>query len=462
MTNPFNSLLAQKYCTELIHTLETQKCLDFEKAPENRNKLFSTEELFTKNGCMFGILICHTIDKKEIVLKAFSGQFKSHWVIDNWCKPLLNIEDYTELVSKTDPEIQSITNELKKTVQNSHEFTTLYKKRSTLSQKAFSKIQDLYNFLCADGVKRKFSDIVTSFIPTGTGDCCAPKLLNEAFSRNLTPISMAEFYFGKPTDTKKHLQFYEPCDEKCKIILPTMLGLDIVYKDEDIIVIKKKSGDLSVPGRGENKQDCIVNRIKTLFPECIEQPSVHRLDMDTSGLMVFGLTKEAQRSLSIGFEKGNTKKKYIAVLEGNILEKDSTKKVGHCESIKLPFRLDIENRPYQIYDEINGKMGVTKYKILAIKKNKLFKTTSKYVTYVEYEPLTGRTHQLRLHSFHEKGLGLPIIGDRLYGNAKYEYTNDNYGKGSLQEGRLLLHASYLEFTHPITNERLYFESPSDF
>ena len=440
MFNPFDDALAKEYCEKLLPTLKN---------------------LNIKNGCMFGILVCKDEFDNLVILKAFSGQLNSTWKLDEWCNPLLNIEKYNELVAKTNPPIQNLTETLKNLEPNNPLYAKLEKERTQLSQDAFRKIQELYEFSCADGITRKFN-LEHGLLPTGTGDCCAPKLLHAAFSKKLQPISLAEFYYGKNSESKKHLHYYEPCDEKCKLILPIMLGLEIIYRDEHIVIVNKPAGILSVPGRGEENQDSIVNRIKRLFPESIEQPSVHRLDLDTSGLMVFALTKKAHKKLSMQFEKSEVMKKYLAVLDGNVIAIKNHLKVGGCGTIELPFRLDVENRPYQIYDEAHGKIGITDYKILAIKKNKYFKTSSNYVTYVEYSPQTGRTHQLRLHSAHKKGMGFPIVGDRLYGNAKNEFDNKNYGLNGVKNGRLLLHAFYLEFHHPITEEILYFESSAEF
>ncbi len=228
MTNPFNDSLAKKYCTQLIKNLDDYKCLDFERCKDFNKSNFSTNHLFEKNGCMFGILVCKDSQNNEILLKAFSGQYNGIWNIEGWCNPLLNIEEYNNLVAKTDPEIQEITNQIKKTPKSSTEYEILFEKRRKLSQNAFKKIQKLTEFTCADGTICKF-DSSEELLPTGTGDCCAPKLLNEAFARKLQPISLAEFYYGKNTETKTNLQFYTPCDEKCKIILPLMLGLEILY-----------------------------------------------------------------------------------------------------------------------------------------------------------------------------------------------------------------------------------------
>ena len=211
-----------------------------------------------------------------------------------------------------------------------------------------------------------------------------------------------------------------------------MFEIDIIYQDSSIVVVNKPGGLLSVPGRGPDKQDCLVNRIKEIFPECIPQPSVHRLDMDTSGLMVLALTADAHKNLSIQFQDRVVKKQYVAVLEG-IIENEKGE-------INLPFRLDVANRPYQIYDPVQGKMGTTLWKKIEVVNNQ---------TRILFTPLTGRTHQLRLHASHPKGLGCPIVGDRLYGHGK---SGDP----------LLLHATCLSFQHPDNNKTLYFDSPSWF
>ena len=208
--------------------------------------------------------------------------------------------------------------------------------------------------------------------------------------------------------------------------------LEIIYKDPSIAVVNKPGGILSIPGRGEGKKDSVTERLKRLFPETIEQPSVHRLDMYTSGLIVLAFTKEAHRNLSIQFQKKEVVKQYTAVIDGEINRESGV--------IKLKFRLDPENRPFQVYDPVNGKEGITEWKKISTENGK---------TRILFTPHTGRTHQLRLHSAHEKGLGIPIIGDRLYGRGK-------------EGDQMMLHASYLEFTHPETGERISFSSEAHF
>ena len=211
-----------------------------------------------------------------------------------------------------------------------------------------------------------------------------------------------------------------------------IMDLDIIYADTDIVVVNKPGGLLSVPGRGPDKQDCVATRVKEMFPECIEQPAVHRLDMYTSGLLVLALSQEAHSGLSKQFEKRLVTKQYIAVLDG-IIDRESGK-------IELTFRLDPDNRPYQVYDAVNGKLGITRWRKIGVED---------HTTRVEFIPETGRTHQLRIHAAHHLGLGCPIIGDALYGTG--------------EEGdQMMLHASYLRFSHPVNGCSMEFESYAPF
>lgn len=211
--------------------------------------------------------------------------------------------------------------------------------------------------------------------------------------------------------------------------------LEILHTDPGFVVVNKRSGMLSVPGRGPEKIDSVTHRVKQMFPGCIEQPAVHRLDMDTAGLMVVARKADAHRQLSQQFQNRLTKKKYIAVLDGELPASH-----GSSGTLELPFRLDIDNRPIQIYDEVHGKIGITHWRVLERGDGR---------TRIEFIPITGRTHQLRVHSAHPKGLGLAIVGDPFYG--------DGVGPGNL-----LLHACELSFQHPETGQPLNFQSPPRF
>jgi tRNA pseudouridine32 synthase/23S rRNA pseudouridine746 synthase len=208
--------------------------------------------------------------------------------------------------------------------------------------------------------------------------------------------------------------------------------LHILYQDDALAVVEKPGGLLAVPGRGPEKQDSVAARLRQLVPRCIEQPAVHRLDMDTSGLMVLGLTRESHRDLSRQFAERRVGKKYVAVLEGLVARE--------AGEITLAFRLDPDRRPYQVYDPVQGKVGISRWRRVGVRQGQ---------TLVAFTPLTGRTHQLRLHASHPLGLGCPIVGDRLYGSGRLGQP-------------LLLHASWLQFQHPTTGRQMDFYSQSPF
>lgn len=452
--------LAEKYSRDLMKELETT-------------------DLMSGFEGMFGVLVCKeknqdgTLGEKEIILRAFSGMFNGVWNHEGFVPALLDQSEYDKAVAINDDMIHELTEVPEN--ETAEEKIVRDEKRVALCKQSLERIYSLYNFTCFDKSKKTFSHIKQmlnynaarvedKLFPTGLGDCCAPKLFSYAFSKNLQPVSLAEFYWGSPKANFEPRKFYPPCDAKCSLILPVILGLDILYRDKDIIVVNKPSGLLAVPGRGPDKQDCIVNRVRNLFADCIEQPSAHRLDMDTSGLLVLGFSTEAQRSLSIQFQNSEVEKKYIAVIDGVLGVKcnfenhaadklspnglnDSNPEITPNSTegkIELKCRLDIENRPHQIYDEEYGKNGVTLWKKLRI-----WKMNGRNVTSIEFEPETGRTHQLRLASASCLGFGIPIVGDNLYGKQ--------------EEGeRLMLHSSYLSFKHPTTGEKMEFFCEPDF
>ena len=208
--------------------------------------------------------------------------------------------------------------------------------------------------------------------------------------------------------------------------------LEIIYQDRDIVVLHKPEGLLSVPGKGEDKQDCVSARLRRLFPGAPENPAVHRLDMDTSGVMVYALSREAHRNLSIQFQDRRVTKRYVALLAGTV--------TGSSGEIRLSTRVDPENRPYQIVDPEHGRMGITLWENLGREGS---------CTRILFTPLTGRTHQLRIHSAFPGGLGFPILGDRLYGTR---------APGQ----RLCLHARDLEFSHPRDGRPMVFRVPVPF
>ena len=281
--------------------------------------------------------------------------------------------------------------------------------------------------------------------PGGTGDCCAPKLLQYAYQQHLRPVCMAEFWWGQSTkeELRQHLNYYPACRGKCKPILTWMMeGLDVdvnpetlgfphlevktIYEDDALLVVDKPSGMLSTPGRVEEYSVETVMRQR--YPDAI---IAHRLDMWTSGLLIVAKSLEVYRSLQEQFIKHQVRKKYIAVLDNPSPQQGRLEGSG---TISLPLRPDPMNRPRQIVDYEHGKRAITDYEFLNENTVALY-------------PQTGRTHQLRIHCAHPEGLGRPIKGDELYGT---------------KADRLYLHAEQIWFRHPITGEDMHFVSPSPF
>ena len=284
--------------------------------------------------------------------------------------------------------------------------------------------------------------------PAGAGDCSAPKLLQYAFQHHLTPIALAEFWWGisPNSEIRKHKNFYPSCLSRCKPILNHMLeGIDmeenlllknltkkeelsVIFEDDDLIVVNKPPEFLSVPGK--EIKDSVYTRIKQKYPEATGPLIVHRLDMSTSGVIVLTKTKEANKILQGQFIKRTVKKRYVALLSGKLSKKQGV--------IKLPLRLDLDDRPRQLVDFTNGKKAET---------NWVFINQNNNQTRVHFYPITGRTHQLRVHAAHKEGLNTPIKGDDLYGN---------------KQDRLYLHAEFIEFTHPTSRNKISFTVPADF
>ncbi|MEW5853496.1 MAG: RluA family pseudouridine synthase [Myxococcota bacterium] len=210
------------------------------------------------------------------------------------------------------------------------------------------------------------------------------------------------------------------------------MSLVVLHHETSFAIIDKPPDLLSCPGRGDDKVDSVQTRVPQVFPHARGSILVHRLDQPTSGIMVVALTVEAHRELRRQFEAHTTEKAYVAELAGDVREDSGT--------IQLPFRVDLDNRPYQILDEVHGKMGITHWRVLRRDSGR---------TRVEFRPETGRTHQLRVHAAHPRGLGCPIAGDRLYGSPD-------------DAPRLMLHAWRLAFDHPDTGARCIFEAPLPF
>ena len=342
----------------------------------------------------------------------------------------------------TSVKLQQLTDEIEVLKKNR-------KKRSAKLQKHFFK---QYKMLNSKGERKNlteiFSDTIVQSPPSGSGDCAAPKLLQYAFEHKLTPLCMAEFWWGKQpkSEIRKHKHFYPACQGKCLPILDHMLTgmevdknpllinpaegleLEIVYQDDHVVVVNKPAGLLSVPGK--SIKDSVYTRIKAQFPQATGSLIIHRLDMATSGLLMLALNERAHKNLQQQFLDKKVSKRYVATIGGKL-----EKSFG---DICLPLRGDFDDRPKQMVCHEHGKYAETHWQLIEEKGN-----TSKLFLY----PITGRTHQLRMHCAHPEGLNIPIVGDGLYG------TSAN---------RLHLHAQRLSFSHPVTKEQLTFEVKEDF
>ena len=295
---------------------------------------------------------------------------------------------------------------------------------------------------------------ITLFPPSGTGECCEPKLLQYAFTHGMRPIEMAMFWWGEPpkTEIRQHGQFYPACNGKCKPLLTWMLkgmnvaanaleveakqSIDIVYEDRDLAVIVKPSGMLTVPGR--SKRQSVETILRQRWNDNDTPIIVHRLDMATSGLLVVARNKEAHKHLQAQFKAKMVRKRYVALLDATLLNRVGLPSEG---TISLPLCADELDRPRQMVDRNKGKTAITHYKIVG--KTPLHDSYYSEAVKVELRPETGRTHQLRVHCAHSEGLACPILGDTLYGK---------------RADRLYLHAEYLAFTHPTMGKPLSFES----
>lgn len=339
------------------------------------------------------------------------------------------------------------------TFQYDERIAALRQRRRSMSDELQRWLFMQYRMLNARGEERNLIDIFSTTThgipPAGAGDCCAPKLLQYAYSHGLQPVCMAEFWWGESPrqEIRHHLSYYPACRSKCLPILTHMLqGLDvepnpltataseelkIVYEDDAICVVDKPAGMLSVPGK--DNVESVESIMRQRWHQYDGNPiMVHRLDRDTSGLMVVARTLEAYHSLQQQFACRTAAKRYEAVLDGVPALQQGT--------ISLPLMPDITDRPRQRVDMEHGKPSVTTYRVVS---------TQNHRTLVWLFPHTGRTHQLRVHCAHPLGLATPILGDPLY------------GRGTAAP-RMYLNAAELEITHPVTGRRMQWKSESAF
>ncbi|WP_448564684.1 pseudouridine synthase [Thalassotalea ganghwensis] len=328
---------------------------------------------------------------------------------------------------------------------------SLKQQRLFLSSELQTRIFEQYQFLNTQLETKSINQLFSAAAhppPAGTGECAAPKLLQYAFQYQLKPLAFAEFWWGKSPKSaiRQHGNFYPACMGKCQPILMHMLNgleveenplqqintanlsLEVIYSDQDIVVINKPSELLSVPGK--YIKDSAFQRVKALYPHASGPMVVHRLDMSTSGLLLFTLNPTAHKRIHQQFIRREVKKRYVAVITQCIDQQSGT--------IELPLRGDLYDRPRQLVCFEQGKPASTDWQLIS-------STESQSRLYLY--PKTGRTHQLRVHCAHPQGLNAPIVGDDLYGKA---------------ERRLHLHAEQLTIIHPRTQKPITFNCAPDF
>ena len=420
-------------------------------------------------GKMFGVLVVAAPDGTLGWLRAFSGMIDGRWEIAGWAPPTFDVAHRDRVWGPGEAEMRefaarraSLTAERQATTDRATHarldaaLRTLDLTRTTRSRVLMAQLRDGYRFANARGEQRALSDLFApAEPPAGAGDCAAPKLLAHAYALALTPVALAEFWWGAPSPTgdRREGVFYAACRGKCLPILTHMLGglpadppplfgaaaIDraepvAVHEDAHLMIVHKPSGLLTVPGRSASLQDCVVSRLRVRYPDATGPLVVHRLDLDTSGLLLAAKSLEVAKALQRLFSRREIDKRYVAVLDGEV--------VGEHGHVTLPLRPDIDDRPRNIHDPVHGRPAHTEWRVLARDGGR---------TRVAFTPHTGRSHQLRVHAAHPEGLDAPIVGDRLYGRTPPE-----------EDERLLLHAERLSFVHPVTGERIVVAHPAPF
>lgn len=448
--------LAQRAALELMATLESPQAAAWRLHEAG-------------NGKMFGVLVVAGHEERIGYLRGFSGMIDGQWDIDGWAPPTFDHAVRDEAWVPGEAEMlaysarrAALLAQLRDDADTAHvqrvmaDVRALDDARTARSRVLMRQIQDSYHFANARGAVRSLRDIFApAEPPAGAGDCAAPKLLAHAYRLGLTPLALAEFWWGAPAATgdRREGVFYAACRGKCLPILTHMLdGLPVdapplygaglfpsdeprvVFEDEHLLVVNKPSGMLSVPGRGASMQDCVMTRLRARYPDATGQMIVHRLDLDTSGVLLAAKTPLIASALQRLFSLREVEKRYVAVLDGDVR--------GDHGHICLPLRMDVDDRPRHIHDPEFGKPADTEWRVISREGGR---------TRVHFTPHTGRTHQLRVHAAHPDGLDAPIVGDRLYGRT-----------APGEDERLLLHAERLAFVHPVTGARVVVEQPAPF
>lgn len=414
------------------------------------------EEL--ENGKMFGVLVVKSNGGELGFVAAYSGLLQGRNDHDYFVPPVFDSQSPNGHFKTNERRISALSKAGRQTRQHSINLQRWLFSQYDLMNGVGEKrnVMDVFRGYYADS--KAYEKKANGIPPSGTGDCCAPKLLQYAFLNGLKPVCMAEFWYGKSPkgEIRHHLQYYPACSGKCKPILTHMLkGLDvepnpqekaiqgkleILYEDEYLIAVNKPAGMPSVPGKID-----LPDVVSKLGMHSAFLKPIHRLDMATSGILLLAKEELFFKTMQSMFARRDVKKEYAAIITpsnsptgGRI--NPLSGETENCGTISLPLTSDFLNRPYQKVDFEKGKEAVTEYKIIG-------NTEDGKGVHVLLYPLTGRTHQLRVHCAHHDGLNAPIVGDELYGTPA---------------DRLYLHCQRIEFVHPIYNKEMKLECRAPF
>lgn len=445
---------------------------------------YSSAEMYPKEGKMFGVLVVRKPGESHAeglcYLAAFSGIYNGSYNHDGFVPTIYDLQNPDGYFHEEENRIDAISKQIAQATDEEEigRLKVLRKSKShDLQMWTFRQFR-MHNAMGdAKDLTEIFKDFKSPFSveefldykegrskqkpkskigipPGGAGECCAPKLLQYAYLHNLQPVCMAEFWIGpSPKDEMRtEGNYYPACQHKCKPILTHMLqGLDVeenpmlrknremlakvrtIYEDESVMVVYKPSGLLSAPGKDEAKT--LLDLIRDTHPQAMLP---HRLDMDTSGIMLVAMNGKIYKELQAQFYRREIKKRYIAKIDSPTSHTDlpieGEMSVGQRGTLSLPLMPNPFDRPRQMVNHEHGKAAITRYEFLGNDRAALY-------------PETGRTHQLRVHCAHPEGLGRPIVGDSLYGTSS---------------DRLYLHAESIEFIHPVTKQTMSFTLPPDF
>jgi len=412
-------------------------------------------------GKMMGVLVVRAKDGRVGYLRGFAGMLGERRLVPGFVPPAYDVARFEGLwaeggaaITRLDREIVGLRAAPSLSTADQARLEAAVLAQRELSRSLHARLHETYQLTNALGLGSPIRALFEPRMPPGgSGDCAAPKLLARAYALGAWPLAVAEFWWGGPPlgGGRRHGVYYPACRGRCAKILPFMLeGLEcepapdvgllpigeqapkVLHEDGSIVVVEKPCGLLSVPGRGPQRRDSVEHRLQRRL--ALADPTwprmAHRLDLATSGVLIAAKTKPAYVALQRQFTARTIDKRYVAIVRGRVQ--------GESGVIELALARDLDDRPRQIHDPIDGKASVTHWRVLS---------RGAETTRLALEPKTGRTHQLRVHLAHPKGLDAPIVGDALYG----------YGGR-----RLLLHAESITFLHPDTGEPMQLRSPCPF